>query len=142
MKKLILCILIVSTVATLIYAQTLTVNITGVRNTSGEISLAFFKCEKDFKSEKPAFTKIVKKSLIENGAACVKYSDIKPGTYGIALLDDENKNSKMDYKFFVPKEGFGFSDYYHTGLRKPSYSRFCFCFGDSDKTIKIKVRYM
>jgi hypothetical protein len=30
-------------------------------------------------------------------------------------------NGGMNKSFFVPSEGFGFSNYYHTGLRKPSY---------------------
>ena len=142
MRKLILCILILSTVATLIYAQSLTIKISGIKNSKGNISLAFFKNSSSFKSESPAFTKIIKKSSVQNGCITVKYSDIKPGTYGVALLDDENRNGKMNYKFFIPKEGFGFSNYYHKGKKKPSFKDFSFLYGSSNKTISIKIKYM
>ncbi|MDD4150792.1 MAG: DUF2141 domain-containing protein, partial [Bacteroidales bacterium] len=72
----------------------------------------------------------------------VSYIDIKPGQYGIALLDDENNDKQMNYSFFIPTEGFGFSNYYATGLSKPSFDKFCFDFGKKDKTIVIKVRYI
>jgi uncharacterized protein (DUF2141 family) len=123
-------------------AQVLTINITGIKNSNGVISLAFFKSSNSFKNEKPVFTKIIKKTKVKNGELTVNFSDIPKGTYGIALLDDKNRNTKMDYSFFVPSEGFGFSNYYHSGMRKPNFAKFQFNFGTSDKTINIKVRYM
>lgn len=128
--------------ATSAFSQSLSIEISGIRSSKGKICLAFFRNEKDFKSENPAFTKTIYKSQAKNGSINVKYTDIKSGQYGIALLDDENGDGKMNYSFFIPIEGFGFSDYYHTGLRKPAFSQFCFNFKDVDKTIKIKVRYM
>ena len=124
------------------FSQSLTIEISGIRNTKGKICLAFFRNEKDFKSENPAFTKTIYKSQAKNESISVKFTDIKTGQYGIALLDDENGDGKMNYSFLIPTEGFGFSDYYHTGLRKPAFSQFCFNFKDVDKTIKIKVRYI
>jgi uncharacterized protein (DUF2141 family) len=59
---------------------------------------------------------------------------------GVALLDDENDNWKMDIGWFFPKEGHAFSDYYHTGLRKPVYEDFRFLL-TSDKKIVMKMKY-
>jgi len=48
----------------------------------------------------------------------VKFS-LEPGIYGLSLLDDREQRRKMEYNFArLPKEGFGFSDYYHTGPYK------------------------
>ena len=142
MKKIILCILIASTFSIFISAQTLTIKISGIRNSKGDIRLAFFKTEKSFRNENPAFEKVIKKPSLKDGCITVKYSDIKSGTYGIALLDDENRNGEMDYRFFVPTEGFGFSNYFHRGMKKPRLNYFSFNFGKYDKTISIKVKYM
>ncbi len=73
----------------------------------------------------------------------VKFS-LDPGIYGLSLLDDENSNGKMEYNFFgIPKEGFGFSDYYHTGITKPKFDAFKFSIDkDQTKRITIRIRYM
>ncbi|MDD2635496.1 MAG: DUF2141 domain-containing protein [Bacteroidales bacterium] len=122
-------------------AQTLHIKIEGIKNSKGVIQLGFFKSAQDYKNDK-SFFKFIDKKNMKNGTIYVSYTDIKPGTYGIALLDDENKNKKMDFSFFIPTEGFGFSDYYATGLSKPSFDKFSFNFGEKDKTVVIRVRYI
>ncbi|HNQ68235.1 MAG TPA: DUF2141 domain-containing protein [Bacteroidales bacterium] len=123
-------------------AQTLTVKISGIKNTKGKIKLAIFTSENEFKNETPRFEKIITKNNIVNGCISVSYNDIPKGKYGIAILDDENNNGIMDYSFFIPTEGFGFSDYFHSGLCKPKFEDFSFSLGNEDKTIKIVLKYM
>ena len=77
-----------------------------------------------------------------NGGALIVSYAVKPGTYGIAILDDENNNQKMDYGLLLPKEGFGFSDYYHTGMSQPDFRKFSFVMGNASKTVFIKLRYL
>ncbi|MDD2386834.1 MAG: DUF2141 domain-containing protein [Bacteroidales bacterium] len=122
-------------------AQTLHIKIEGIKNSKGVIQLGFFKSAQDYKND-ISFFKFIDKKSMKNGTIYVSYTDIKPGTYGIALLDDENNNKKMDFSFFIPTEGFGFSDYYATGLSKPSFDKFSFYFGGKDKTVVIKIRYI
>lgn len=142
MKKIFLFIMFVVAGFAIVYSQTITVKISGIKNSKGNIRLAFFASEEEYKKEDPRITKYISKDRLKNGCITAVYTDIRPGTYGIALLDDENKNGKMDYSFFLPKEGFGFSDYYFKGLTKPSYKNFSFDFGKCDKIIYIKIRYM
>lgn len=125
-----------------VQAQTLKVNISALKNTKGTIRLAFYSTSESFDNEKSLFVKTISKSDVVNGALSVSYTGIKPGTYGIAILDDENNNQKMDYGLVLPKEGFGFSNYYHTGMSRPKFDSFDFIFGNEDKVIEIKVRYM
>lgn len=47
----------------------------------------------------------------------------------------------MDYGWVYPKEGFGFSNYYHTGWSKPTFYEFNFNL-KADKSVGMKVRYM
>lgn len=142
MKTLSLNILFIFVMIGFCHSQTLTVKVSGIRNAKGTIRLAFFATSTEYKTEKPKITKIVKKDILKNGTMTMSFKDIPQGKYGVALLDDENNNQLMEYSFFLPVEGFGFSDYYHTGLKKPDFNNFCFLLGKEDKTILIKVRYM
>ena len=48
----------------------------------------------------------------------------------------------MDYGWFLPKEGFGFSDYYETAMKRPKFDDFDFILTAETKEIVIKVRYL
>jgi uncharacterized protein (DUF2141 family) len=135
-------ILVLSFISIISYGQTLKVNITGIRSSSGSIMLAFYNTAQSFDKEKPLFLKRITKAQLTNGTLSVTYADLKSDTYGIAILDDENNNEKMDYSWFLPKEGFGFSNYYHTGLTRPTFDKFNFVLKNETKTVEIKIRYL
>ena len=124
------------------FGQTLNVHISGIRNNSGVIQLVFYTTSESFEKEKPMLTKIIPKTGMVNGTLSASYTGLKPGTYGVAILDDENTNQKMDYGLILPKEGFGFSDYYHTGMSRPKFAQFSFILGTADKTVQIRIRYL
>ncbi len=127
-----------------IYAFTQTtvnIKVSGIRSTSGNIRLAFYSCSENFDNEKPLFIKTVSKKSISKGTLTASF-DLKPGTYGIAILDDENANHQMDYGLIMPKEGFGFSDYYHSGMSRPKFESFKFTVKNEAKTVQIKMRYL
>jgi uncharacterized protein (DUF2141 family) len=123
-------------------AQTLKINITGLRNNSGVVRMGFYINNESFDKEEPLFVKTEPKASTANGVLSITYTGLKPGTYGVALLDDENNNDKVDYGWFLPKEGFGFTNYYHTGITKPNFSKFMFTLGNGLKVVEIKVRYL
>ena len=59
------------------------------------------------------------------------------------MLDDENNDTEMEYNWVgIPQEGFGFSDYYHTGLSRPVLADFDFVLGEEGKAVTMKIRYM
>lgn len=125
MKRVSLLFLFIITTFTLC-AQTLVVEISGIRNKDGVIRLAFFVSDENFKSERPMKEYVIDKSTVRNGSMIFKLDSISPGTYGLALLDDENKNGKLDYRLFLPKEGVGFTNYNHHGIKRPVFSDFSF----------------
>ncbi len=108
-------------------AQTgnISVHIHGIRNNNGTLRLGFYKSAEEFKNEKPAFIRAVEKTTMANKSVSAEFA-VPVGTWGIALLDDENKNTKMDFRFMMPKEGYGFSNYKHSGLTRPSFDKFSF----------------
>jgi uncharacterized protein (DUF2141 family) len=124
-------------------AQNIEVVITGIRSTQGQIIIGIFKDDKSFQEEKPFMSKKFKKSGISNGEMTVKFN-LDPGTYGFSLLDDENNDEKMNYSFIgIPKEGFGFSGYYHTGLKRPKFDVFNFVLNENEnKRILMKIKFM
>ena len=124
------------------WTQTLKVNINSIRNNKGNIRLVFYTDSKSFDDEKAYLIKLIPKSNLKNGVLSVSYNGLKPGTYGVAILDDENANDKMDYGMVLPKEGFGFSNYYHTGMSRPKFESFDFILDKADVTVEIKVKYM
>ena len=115
--------------------------IEGVRSEKGKLVIAIFNDQESFKKRKPIKKVVLNKSEIKGNEIVVSLS---PGIYGISVLDDENDNNIMDYNFFgMPKEGFGFSNYYHTGLSKPHFDTFKFEIIDGIiKKIDIRLRYM
>lgn len=121
--------------------HTLTVKVTGIRNASGRLQIQIYRNAENFKKELPWKVKQFDKDAVKNNSLTCTFTGIEEGEYGVALLDDENANKEMDYTLFVPDEGFGFSDYYHTAWSKPNFESFKFPL-KSDKTVTVKVRYV
>ena len=123
-------------------SQELTVCIKGIRNHGGVLRLAFYKNEEEFKTDKPFRCEIVSKDTLNLTKSCLQFSGLEKGVCGLALLDDENNNGKLDYKLLVPDEGFGFSDYYPEKLVRPPFENFDFYFDGKEKNVEITLRYI
>jgi uncharacterized protein (DUF2141 family) len=123
-------------------AQSIKIHISGIRNKTGSLQLMFFKCQKQFEDDKPFLIKRFSKNNVQNGEFKTEIN-INPGIYGIVLLDDENDSENMEYKYIkIPKEGFGFSNYVHSGLFRPTFNDFCFELKNETVQIEIKTKYM
>jgi uncharacterized protein (DUF2141 family) len=127
-----------------LYGQkSLTIEIDEFRNSKeGNILIAIFTDQLNFTNDISFKNWIVPKEKLINGVfkETVK---LPLGEYGIAILDDEDINGKMSYSFFgIPKEGYGFSDFNHSGFKKPMFSDFKFSVSDSTHIIRIKLRYL
>lgn len=129
--------------ATTLRAQTVNVRIEGIRNEKGRIVIGVFKDSDSYLKEEPFVNKIFEKKSVTDGGLSGSFS-LEPGVYGLCLLDDENGNGKMEYNFLgLPKEGFGFSDYYHSGIKKPKFDSFSFTIKkDETRNITIRIRYI
>ena len=125
-----------------LFAQNVEVTVTGIRSEKGQIAIGVFLDEESFRREKAYLEIQFPKKDIRDGVMTVSFS-LEPGIYGLSLLDDENSNRKMEYNFLgIPKEGFGFSDYYHTGITRPKFADFRFTVVQGqDIKIKVRMRY-
>jgi uncharacterized protein (DUF2141 family) len=125
-----------------VHAQILRLKISNIRSDQGVLVISLFKSQEQFKSDQPAFIKKVSKAGLNDSTIVVDINNLEPGMYGIAVLDDENENGDMDYRFKRPTEGFGFSNYYHHGLFRPKFEDFCFELGKIDIMVKVFMKYI
>jgi uncharacterized protein (DUF2141 family) len=121
----------------------ISVTIKDIKTSKGQILMGIYKDDVSFDKELPYKKVQAFKTKISNGTLLVELK-LEPGKYGISLMDDENFNGKMDYNFIgIPKEGFGFSNYYHTGLSRPKLNSFAFEVMDNRSTkVEVKMKYM
>ena len=117
--------------------------IKNIRNGKGRLSIGVFKDASSFEEEKPYRIIVIPKKEMTNGILKTTI-EIESGVYGLSILDDENNDAKMEYNMVgMPKEGFGFSNYYHSGFTKPNYKQFLVNIHPSEKTpIVFQLRYI
>lgn len=123
------------------YDNNVKITVEGVRSKKGKLILAIFQDNQGFRDKKP----IKRVELLKTNENRYELEiNLEPGVYGFSILDDENNNNVMDYNFIgKPKEGFGFSNYYHKGFSKPHFDKFKFEIIDNKmKLIDIQLRYM
>ncbi|UOE49808.1 DUF2141 domain-containing protein [Mucilaginibacter sp. SMC90] len=123
-------------------AQEVHIKVTAIRSAKGKLLFSVFKDSQSYTSEKPYKKFVVDKKGLANGTLKTSYQ-LEPGTYGIIVVDDENENGKIDKNFIgMPKEGFGFSDFFLGKLKKPAFDEFKFELSPAHDQIMIKVKYM
>lgn len=125
-----------------LFSQTLSLKLKNIRNQNGVFRIGFFISEKSYKDGEPLYYKTFTKKGIQNGELTLFINNIEKNQYGIVVLDDENENDKTDFGILLPKEGFGFSNYEISFIKKPEYDDFKFNYGEKDLQIIIKMKYL
>ena len=122
---------------------TIPIVVKNIKNSKGRLSIGVFKDASSFEEEKPYKIILVSKKDLMNGTLKTSI-EIESGVYGLSILDDENSDYKMEYNMIgMPKEGFGFSNYYHTGFTKPNFKQFLVVINPSQKAaITFNLRYI
>ncbi|MDB9375827.1 DUF2141 domain-containing protein [Nodularia sphaerocarpa] len=87
----------------------LTVVVDNIKNQNGEVCMGVYSSSQGF----PMSTKDVIKSACVQPTGSIlthEFSGLKPGTYAVAIVDDQNGDRKLNKDFLgIPKEGFGIS---------------------------------
>ncbi|WP_414528779.1 DUF2141 domain-containing protein [Nodularia chucula] len=87
----------------------LTVVVEGIKNQNGEICMGVYSSSKGF----PMSTDdVIKSACMQPTKDTVThvFSGLKPGSYAVAVVDDQNGDRKLNKDFLgIPKEGFGVS---------------------------------
>lgn len=114
--------------------HTLTVEITGLRNNTGNILYELF--DQKQKSLK------LGSEVITNKKCVIVIQNLKPGKYGFNYIHDENENKKLDTKMLlIPKEGFGYSNNADGKFGPPAFEKWVFELKDNTK-LSCKVTYL
>ena len=91
-----------------IAAQTLTVEISGIKNDQGKILLQLFDSNENYQSNKAYSANMIK---AKKGIVSVTFNNLVAGEYAIRYFHDENDNGELETNLFgMPVEGYGFSN--------------------------------
>ena len=72
----------------------------------------------------------------------IRFNDVEPGEYAIALLHDENEDGKANRVLgMAPKEGYGFSRDAPVRMSPPGWDDAVFTVGTPSQNLTIKMRY-
>ena len=122
-------------------AGTVTITVTDLRNNKGvvracmtTVESVFPKCRDDPKSHR---------TVVPAGkTVTIRFENVKPGDYAIALLHDENSNGKADRVLgMAPKEGYGFSRDAPVNMAPPKWDDAVFTIKDGGHNVAIRMRY-
>ena len=122
-------------------ASTLTISISGLRNTKGNVLVCVTANKKYFPdcSKDPASHRA---RVLAKSASSISFTGMAAGTYAAALMHDENSNNKLDTAVFMPKEGFGFSRNPAVVTGPPKFKSAAFTIGDGKASQSVKMKYM
>lgn len=120
---------------------TITVDVSGLRNTKGLIracltakAATFPECDKDPQS--------LRLSVPAHNGPVLVFRHVMPGTYAVSLFHDQNSNNRLDKTMGMPSEGYGFSRDAAVQFGPPKFDAAKVTVGASDQTLPIKVRYI
>lgn len=112
----------------------LTIEITDLKNSKGQILLEFSD------SDKNVIREIVQN--IEDNKCIVQITDLTSGSYSFKYFHDENSNKEMDTNWVgMPKEGFGFSNNAKGTFGPPAHEKTIFEI-KSDTTVNCTPIYL
>jgi len=120
----------------------LTVEVTGLRNSEGSVLFALYNREDAFPDEH--YKKYLKKvtGRVVNGASSAIFKNLPKGRYAVSILHDEDGDGKIKKGLILPKEGVGFSNYQSIGLsNRPSFAKASFAIR-SDTKIVVRIVYL
>lgn len=121
------------------------ITITDMRSTKGVVRACmttkesiFPKCRKD----PAAHRTVVQASGAANGKVTIRFTNVEPGDYAIAVLHDENNDGKANRALgMMPKEGYGFSRDAPVRMAPPKFGDAVFEYRGTDQSLTIRMRY-
>ncbi|MFI5231656.1 MAG: DUF2141 domain-containing protein [Gemmatimonadales bacterium] len=120
----------------------LTITATDFKNTTGQAIIALYASKETWlKSERALRLQIIP---IVGSSVTVTFDSLSPGTYAASAIHDENKNGKLDMRYFPipgPREGAGVSNNARKALGPPSWDDAKFMLQDTATVITFSIRY-
>ena len=118
-----------------------TITVTDLRNSKGVVMACmttqediFPRCRRDSNSHRA--------TVQASETVTIRFDNVKPGKYAIALLHDENEDGKANRMLgMAPREGYGFSRDAPVQMAPPNWDDAVFTHGDEAQSLTITMRY-
>lgn len=122
---------------------TLTVRVTGVRNSNGQIALALFQGEAGFPGDSSKAVRLLQAPIdSRTRSATFVLQAVSGGVYAISVFHDENMNGKLDKNLVgAPKEGYGASNNPRKRMGPPPFDEAKFSVNQPEQSIEIRLIY-
>lgn len=89
----------------------LTITVTGIRNTNGMLIACIHRTSQGFPTCQKAQNPIRQNLRITGSTMTVRFTGVTPGSYAASVQHDEDGNGKLKTNFIgIPKEGVGISN--------------------------------
>jgi uncharacterized protein (DUF2141 family) len=82
------------------------------------------------------------KRSVSADVATIRFTDIPPGEYALAVLHDENRNGRLDTLVGIPREGFGFSRSPAVLLGPPRFDQVRFGIANGFTRQTVRMQYV
>jgi uncharacterized protein (DUF2141 family) len=142
-----LALLVASTFAVDIEAQSsslgdITVVITDLRNTDGEILISLYDKAEGFPKDRDAIIRTAAVEPDASGQVTTVFADLPYGDYAIAVLHDEDTSHDMTFgALHLPKEGYCFSNNVKVRFKAPKFKKTKFTLDRDNFTQTLRMRY-
>ena len=125
--------------ATIMWAGSLTVEVTNVSGHKGSVAIGLYNNAKTFGNMSRLYKGA--RLTIRGERVVYTFKHVPKGTYAVSVMHDANNNKTLDKNVFgVPKEGYGFSNNVRHTLRAASFGEAKFSLTDHKK-ITIRMHY-
>ncbi|MET0342515.1 MAG: DUF2141 domain-containing protein [Polyangiales bacterium] len=121
---------------------TVTVSVSGFKGVEGVALVTLYDNEQSW-LKVPKAVQVVR-AKITGDALTVEFKEVKPGTYAVSVIHDENKNNELDMRWLPypkPKEGVGVSNDPEQKAGPPKWEGAKFSVASGAVKIKATVRY-
>jgi uncharacterized protein (DUF2141 family) len=116
----------------------LTLIIENLASVDGPIFVGVYSPENKFPDPKDQLKEYTFKPKGKKYVA--RISDLKFGTYAIAIYQDENSNGKIDKNFIgIPTEGYAFSNNFKPTVKAPGFDNCRFNYDSANHIISMKM---
>jgi len=120
----------------------ITVIITNLRNTDGDILISLYDKAEGFPKDRNAIIRTAVVTPDASGQVTTIFKDLPHGDYAIAVLHDEDTSQGMTFgAFHLPKEGYCFSNNVKVRFRPPKFKKTMFTLDGDGVTQTLKMRY-
>ena len=120
----------------------ITVVITDLRNTDGEVLISLYDKAEGFPKDRSTIVRTAAIPPDASGQVTTVFEDLPHGEYAIAVLHDEDDSLGMTFgALHLPKEGYCFSNNLKVRFKPPKFEKAKFALDGDNVTQTLRMRY-